>query len=83
MNSRNYLMIFIFISILMMSRCFLFSAPPIFSEIGEEYLLNSVFFVNEGSPINFTVTAEDPDGDELVFWAENKFELLPVYTLSI
>ena len=48
-----------------------YSAPPIFSPIGEERAINSVLCFVEGTSVEFTVSAEDPDGDEITFWAED------------
>ena len=47
------------------------AAPPVFGVIGEERLLNSNILVTEGEHVKFQVNAYDPDGDELVFSANN------------
>jgi hypothetical protein len=47
------------------------AAPPLFNPLGEERILNSCIFVQEGREISFQVSAVDPDGDSLVYSAEN------------
>lgn len=47
------------------------AAPPIFDSIGEERDLNSNLYVIEGNQIEFTVSAQDPEGDTLIYSAEN------------
>ncbi len=49
----------------------LFSAPPLFDTLGVERLANSIYYVMEGHSFQFTVTARDPDGDVLTYWAED------------
>ncbi len=45
--------------------------PPAFNSIGEERALNSNIFAVEGSLVEFTVSAEDPDGNTLIYSAAN------------
>ncbi len=47
------------------------AAPPVFNPLGEERILNSCLFVREGQEIKFHISATDPDGDTLVYFAEN------------
>jgi hypothetical protein len=51
------------------------AAPPVFNDVGGERLLNSCLFVEEGESVSFTLSAEDPDGDPLVFSVQE--ETLP------
>jgi len=46
-------------------------SPPVFNAIGSERKLNSEIFVVEGNDIEFNVTAVDPDGDPLIYSAQN------------
>ncbi|UCG58966.1 MAG: putative Ig domain-containing protein, partial [Phycisphaerales bacterium] len=48
-----------------------YAAPPLFDPIGGERWLNSNVYVVEGDLAEFTVSAEDPDGDDLTFSAED------------
>jgi len=44
------------------------SPPPLPQEITSPGTLQ-VYVINEGEGLNFTVSAADPEGDELTFWA--------------
>ncbi len=46
------------------------AAPPIFDPIAESRALGSVLLALEGSELELVVSAQDPDGDELRYWAE-------------
>ncbi|NOZ60130.1 MAG: T9SS type A sorting domain-containing protein [Calditrichaeota bacterium] len=46
-----------------------FAGPPQFNPVGEERYMNSNIFVVEGNEVSFTISAEDPDGDALVYSA--------------
>ena len=63
------LFIFLLIALLSIGLQKSFAGPPQFNPIGEERYLNSNIFVVEGNEVEFTVSAEDPDGDELTISA--------------
>jgi len=47
------------------------AAPPIFDSIGDERMMNSCLFFEEGTSVSFTVHAKDPDGDTVTYTATN------------
>ncbi len=47
------------------------SAPPVIDPVGGERALNANLYVVEGEPIEFSLTAQDPDGDSLTWSAIN------------
>ena len=48
-----------------------FAGPPKFNPIGENRFMNSNIFIVEGNEVQFTVSAEDPDGDALTLSASD------------
>ena len=44
--------------------------PPVFQQVGQERVLNTLLYVEEGSTIEFALSADDPDGD-VVIWGRS------------